>query len=616
MNDVFIGRSDELAQLVSRLEDAEQGKGRVVFVTGEPGIGKTRLIEELAKVATERGANVVWGRSWDEGAAPAYWPWSQVLRAVAPVLADRLRAPGTDPDARFALFEDVTNGLRDVAQKAPLVIVLDDVHAADPSSLSLLLFVAREARSARLLVIAAYRDAEARRAVEQRDLLARIARDVPTIELPRLLDEDVRAFLKEAAGPAGALEPVVRMVLATTEGVPLFVHEMLRTLSTQGSALASTAPLPDGVRGIIRTRLAGLESDVRDLLDRASVIGQTFTVGLAAAASGLLPEKVHEAMECAARAEVLRRVAPGRYAFAHALVREVLYRDIAGGERARIHERIVDALEKSGADDEKSLLAHHALRAAPAIGAARAVKAAIAAAREATTMLAFEDARALLARAQAVLDLAPPDPALRAEVTSAIAELEKTTPSGEKPIASSPSPDTLAAELVLSCEGEVWTIKHGATVVRLKDSRGVQMLAQLVKNPEKEIHALTLSNESGEPTPGGDSGEMLDREAVKAYRARLADLEDEVREGEAWNDPGRVEKARREIEALRGELARAVGLGGRQRRAGNAQERARVNVTRRLKDAIRRIAEQDEKLGRYLDMAVQTGTFCVYRPKK
>ncbi len=142
------------------------------------------------------------------------------------------------------------------------------------------------------------------------------------------------------------------------------------------------------------------------------------------------------------------------------------------------------------------------------------------------------------------------------------------------------------------------------------------MLAQLVANPGQEIHALTLSAEPGTavpPVPAGNAGEMLDREAVVAYRARLADLEDEIREAEAWNDAGRVEKKRTEIETLRRELSRAVGLGGKQRRAGDAQERARVNVTKRLKDAIRRSREQDEALGRYLDSAVQTGTFCCYR---
>jgi hypothetical protein len=607
IGDAFVGRGDELAQLVTFLDDAERGVARVVLVTGEPGIGKTRLLEELERTIGER-ATVVWGRSWDEGVAPAYWPWIQVLRNVSPSLLERLRAPAAtaEPEARFALFDAVGNGLRDAGVGRPLVIVLDDVHAADPSSLSLLLFVARHVRQARLLVVVAYRDVEVRASDERREVLGRIAREAPTIELPRLLDDDVRSLL-DAAGLGTQPEPIANYIIATTEGVPLFVHEVLRSLSTPDSLLASTTPLPDGVRGVIRQRLVNLPAAVRELLEAASVVGQTFSVGFVAAASAAEPAIIHDAMEAAARGEVVKRVAPGRYAFSHALVREVLYREIAGGERARMHGRIAEALERSGAESERSLLAHHALRAAPAIGTARAVEAAIAAARAAARLHAFEHAHALLARATAVLELAPPDPELRARLERALGEARGTPPEVEAP----PAP---RQELEVSRDGEVWAVRRGATVVRLKDMRGLHMLAKLVASPGQDIHVLTLASETGQSVDAGDAGSMLDREAVKTYRARLADLEDEAREAEAWNDSGRLERARTEIESLRRELSRAIGLGGRERRAGAAAERARVNVTRRLRDVIQRIAEQDERLGRELDAAVTTGTSCSYRP--
>jgi predicted ATPase len=618
VKDCFVGRGDELAQLVELFDEAEGGVARVVLVTGEPGIGKTRLIEELVRAIGAR-ATVVWGRSWDEGHAPAYWPWTQILRAVSPPLLERLRAPAAsgDADARFALFDAVAGGLREAAARHPHVIVLDDVHAADPSSLSLLLFVAREVRQARLLIIAAYREAEARATGERRDLLARIGREAPSIELPRLLDDDVRALL-ESAGIGLALDVVVKHLIATTEGVPLFVHEVVRAMATPAFLQASTAPMPEGVTGVIRNRLAGLAPAVREALERASVVGQTFTVGLVAAASDADVAAVHEAMEAAARAEVLRPIAPGRYAFAQAVVREVLYREIAGGERARLHGRIADALDKAAAAGELGQLAHHALRGAPAIGTARAVGIAITAARSAAALLAFEDASALLTRALAVLDLAPPDAELRARVTAALDEVrrrELREPEASVPSPPPTSPPSSAAALELVPSGEVWTLRLGASLVRLKDARGLPMLARLVARPGEDIHALDLSSETGQAVAdGGDAGPVLDRAAVSTYRARLAELEDDAREAEAWNDLGRLERAHAEIDALQRELSRAVGLGGRERRAGALAERARVNVTRRLKDVIRRVAEQDRELGRHLHASVHTGTFCSYRP--
>jgi non-specific serine/threonine protein kinase len=194
------------------------------------------------------------------------------------------------------------------------------------------------------------------------------------------------------------------------------------------------------------------------------------------------------------------------------------------------------------------------------------------------------------------------------------AELEaaraRTKPADEPP--KKPAPAGRRVEI--EREGELWTVRLGDLVVRLKDSRGLEMLHHLVARPGQEIHALTLSAPSGGGA-GGDSGEVLDQEAIDAYRERLTEVEDDLREAEAWNDTARAERARTEIELLRTELSRAVGLGGRARRAGSDAERARVNVQRRLRDAMRRIAEHEPAIGRHLDRAVRTGTFCSYVPE-
>ncbi|HEU4975308.1 MAG TPA: AAA family ATPase [Baekduia sp.] len=186
----------------------------------------------------------------------------------------------------------------------------------------------------------------------------------------------------------------------------------------------------------------------------------------------------------------------------------------------------------------------------------------------------------------------------------------------------------------LRLEGEIWAVRGAdGSVVRLKDRKGLQYLAALLERPDAEIHALDLvhgpagagaARGSAGPAPtaaegavisdGGDAGELLDDAAKAAYRERLAALEDDLEEAERFNDVERAARLREEREFLAAELARAVGLGGRDRRAGSAAERARVNVTRAIRGAVKAIAEHDPRLGHHLERSVRTGLFCVYQP--
>jgi hypothetical protein len=170
----------------------------------------------------------------------------------------------------------------------------------------------------------------------------------------------------------------------------------------------------------------------------------------------------------------------------------------------------------------------------------------------------------------------------------------------------------VADALTLVKDGETWRLSAGATSVRLKDSRGAYV-ARLVAAPGREIHVLDMAG-SAEGADTGDAGEVLDDEARAAYKRRLAELDDELREAEGWNDGARASRARSEIELLSAELSRAVGLGGRSRRVGSTAERARVAVTRRIRDVVRRVEEQSPELGRRLDATLKTGLFCVYKP--
>jgi hypothetical protein len=172
----------------------------------------------------------------------------------------------------------------------------------------------------------------------------------------------------------------------------------------------------------------------------------------------------------------------------------------------------------------------------------------------------------------------------------------------------------------LTREGEYWTVTHEHSVCRLKSTRGLEILAELLLHPGREFHVLALGSEGGgsagasSAVDAGDAGALLDREAIVEYRERLLELDEELREAEAFSDPGRATRAREEREAIAHELARGVGLGGRERRAGAAAERARTNVQRRVRGAIRKIGETFPALGTYLDRTIRTGTFCSYEP--
>jgi hypothetical protein len=165
----------------------------------------------------------------------------------------------------------------------------------------------------------------------------------------------------------------------------------------------------------------------------------------------------------------------------------------------------------------------------------------------------------------------------------------------------------------LKVQGEIWTLSFGHEVLRLKDTKGIRLLAALVQEPQREFHVLDLESPEG-PVDGGDSGELLDDTARRDYRRRMREIATELEEAQIFQDLGRIESLTNEQEFLGQEIARAVGRRGSSRRGGGAAEKARVNVQRRLKDAIRRINEQSSAAGRHLTRSLRTGTYCSYEP--
>jgi hypothetical protein len=405
----IVGRDREVSRLTQAIEDVAEGRGSVWFLTGEPGIGKSRLAEEVGRLARERGMRTFWGRCWEAGGAPAYWPWVQVLRAVlrtaepgqldpyagalAQVLPELPKAPtgseiadlGAD-QARFQLMDAVSNVLADAAQRFPLVVVLEDLHVADVSTVLLLEFLAATVRHQPLLIVGTFREVELATAPAGPQLI-RAAQQGRRLSLERLTEDDVASFLKttgEAADPA-----FVTALHGTTDGNPLFLAEVARLWRTQGSAARTS--IPRSVRTAIQERLAAVTPACMRSLHRGAVVGREFDIGLLEACYEDEGADYVAGCQEATDAAILVEIAPQRYRFVHFLIRQLVYEAIAEDDRLSAHARLAQILERRPRDREPrwSEVAHHLVAARQwheAFGAYRKAGA------QALRQLAFEEA--------------------------------------------------------------------------------------------------------------------------------------------------------------------------------------------------------------------------------
>lgn len=405
----IVGRAAELAALESALGETRAGRGGVVLLVGEPGIGKSRLVEEVARLA--EGAQVVWGRAWEAGGAPAYWPWTQVLRALGGAAASphvaRMRGEWTEASAadRFFVLDAVTQHLIAAATK-PIVILLEDLHAADEPSLHLLAFLAPYLRGAPILVVGTYRDVEARHSQAAGALLEKIARDARVIRPSRLGADDVRELA------AGSVTPeALAAVYRRSEGNPLFAIELLRVLPSRG-----IDDVPASIRTAIRAHVAGLPAELRPVLDIAAVIGREVPAHVVAEIGGAGAE---DALARGLELGVLVARGAGRVAFAHGLIAETLHDDLPAARRHALHLSVADWLARDPSPPLTEI-AHHLLEAGPE-HVERAAEAVRRAAERARRELAFEPATALIERA---LAKAPPTNRLtRFELVRLLAEV-------------------------------------------------------------------------------------------------------------------------------------------------------------------------------------------------
>jgi tetratricopeptide (TPR) repeat protein len=418
----LVGRSWPREVLAGAVGSACAGTGGLVLVTGEAGIGKSRLLSELDRIATAAGARLVRGTCWEGDGAPAFWPWIQVLRACV-CEAELAGADGVDaalrlvadqpadPAAaeldrtRFSLFDAVATVLRVVAAARPLVVVLDDLHWADLGSLRLLDFLARGLPGEPLLVAGGYRDTDLSADSEEGGLLAGLAARADVLALSGLDTEEVARLLAATTGDAPTAHGSAA-IRARTAGNPLFVRELGRLLAARGrlSDMDIQGVLPDGVRAVLRRRLARLSHPCHELLEVAAVAGADVRANVLAAAAGIPLGEVAERVDEAERARLVTSTEPGRYAFGHDLVRETLCAGLSPARRTELHARIGAALEQVD-PDVVTALAHH-FGAAAAGGADAAGKAADysrRAGRLALDALAYEQAAEHFRRALELL---------------------------------------------------------------------------------------------------------------------------------------------------------------------------------------------------------------------
>lgn len=404
----FVGREAELRTIAAALDDARDGRGGLILLSGEAGIGKTRFAEAASQYAQGRGLTVGWGRAWESAGAPAYWPWIQLGRLLAPRLASLLHGASSSEE-RFALFDEAATALFESSAAAGGLIVLDDMHAADAPSLELLRFLAPTLASSRLLVVATHRDPE-RVEPATAQALAEVARVGFSLPLRGISEIDVAQLIDHAHGAA---DPgAAQRIHAATDGNPLFVTELVALLA--GARVpdprAKTA-IPAGIRDALRRRLSRLSSAAVGVLETAAVTGREFSAAVVADAIGLQPEHVLRCLDEVVAVGLIQRTpsAADSYRFAHALVFETLADDLPPRRCAELHLAVGDALERrygQRAPKHAAELGHHLKAALPLADPGRARHYLVLAGERALQQLAFEEAQRLFGQAVELLDTA------------------------------------------------------------------------------------------------------------------------------------------------------------------------------------------------------------------
>jgi DNA-binding winged helix-turn-helix (wHTH) protein len=449
----LLGREGIMALLLERLQQAKSGVSSCVLITGEPGLGKTRILEELLVRAEQHGVEVWFGRCTEVEGAPAFWPFIQIFReALRWRGAERLRAllgsegadiagaiselreqladlpeaaPLSSASSRFRLFDSMAVFLRRAADERPILLVLDDLHRADPASLRLLLFLLRHVQRARILFVGAFRP-DSPESAETTALLAALSSESSArrVALHGFGTKEIARYVELATG----VEPpasVAELLHAQTAGNPLFMQHLIENwrAATEGESplgwqSLANMPLTHGLAGAIERHLEFVSPDCRELLCIAAVLGTEFSAGFLSRVAERPAVDCNAHLAEAAAFGLLRELAPEQrhYRFAHVLLRDALYAQLSAAARANLHGRAARAIEAQGIGENAVLLAEvtrHFVSAAPSHDASRALHYTLRAAEAALRTLAYEQAASDFDRALSLLQYQPPDPRQR-----------------------------------------------------------------------------------------------------------------------------------------------------------------------------------------------------------
>ena len=458
----FIGRREELELLARLLDESLGGQGRLVAISGDAGIGKTRLVGEVARLAADRGCRLLWSQMIEDPVAPPYFPWLLALRSglqqiddamlradlgsgasdVADIvleLRDRLGVPSSRPSAdaaaaRFQLFDSITRFLLALARRQPLVLLFDNLHLADRSSLALLEYICGQIATSATLIVIAYRASDMDASHPLRTTLARSARTVgfERLEMPGLNRTEIAQLLHAQFGRP-APPPLVDILAERSDGNPLYVCEVAAELERRATAGTSASvaldfKIPDSLRDVISGRLESLEQDALELLRTAAVLGRDFEVGLLGAVAHCDLDEVLAKLESARSAGIIVALDATHFRFRHALFREVLYEQHGRARRIALHGAAAAALEQrigQGQDPAPAQLAYHFFETAQTAPDSKAITYCQRAAEDALARRAYGEAVVQLERALEVIDHATePDPLLRFEVLTMLGDAQ------------------------------------------------------------------------------------------------------------------------------------------------------------------------------------------------